>query len=61
MSELLASDATEQLSALRSGRVGALELLELELARNAVHNPRTNAVVATDLDRARRDARRGRR
>jgi amidase len=43
--------------AIRRKRVGALELLELYLARMEAFNPRINAIVATDLDGARQRAR----
>lgn len=45
-----------RLAELRSGRIGAGELLEATLARIARVNPTLNAVVAVDADAARRDA-----
>src|SRR3989304_8255849 len=44
-------------SALRRRKLGALELLELYLARVERYNPRLNAIIATDLDAARKRAR----
>ncbi|MFO1410141.1 MAG: amidase [Steroidobacteraceae bacterium] len=49
--------ATEQLQLLRERRIGALELLDLLLARIERLNPRLNAVVARDVEGARRAAR----
>ncbi len=43
--------------ALRERRVGAVELLDLLLARAEAHNPRLNAIVAWDVERARERAR----
>ena len=42
--------ATEQLQLLRERRIGAVELLELLLARIERLNPRLNAVVARDVE-----------
>ena len=42
---------------IRRKKVGALELLELYLARVERHNPRLNAIVVTDLAGARKRAR----
>jgi len=53
MDEILSLDATGQLAALRERRIGAVELLGAALRRYEAANPRVNAVVATDLDRAR--------
>ncbi len=55
--QILSLDATGQLAALSSGRVGALELLEAVIRRQAAANPAINAVVATDFERARERAR----
>jgi len=57
MPDILSLDATGQLAALESGRIGALDLLEASVARNAQVHPRINAVVAQDLQRARERAR----
>ena len=53
MSDLLSLDATGQIAALESKRIGAVELLEASVARCEAVNPALNAVVAMDLDRAR--------
>ena len=47
------SSAVDQVAAVRAGRVSARELLELHLDRIAAVNPRVNAVVSIDADRAR--------
>src|SRR3990167_9738491 len=49
--------ARQLASDLRRRKIGALELLELYLARVERYNPRLNAIVATDLDAARKRAR----
>ena len=49
--------ATTLLALLRNRSIGVLELLDLQLARIARFNPSLNAVVATDAERARMDAR----
>ncbi|MFN0091866.1 MAG: amidase [Acidimicrobiales bacterium] len=49
--------ATELAQAIRSGELGALELLEHLLARLEAHNPRINAVVTLAADAARAAAR----
>jgi amidase len=49
--------ATEILTLLHERRLGSLELLEMLLTRVARLNPELNAVVAMDLEGARRDAR----
>ena len=49
--------ATTLLSLLRERKLGALELLDLQLARIGRINPKLNAVVAMDVERARADAR----
>ncbi len=48
--------ATQWMQALRTGQVSAREALELHIARLQAHNPALNAVVALDLDGARRQA-----
>jgi amidase len=55
MTEVYAT-AREMLADLAAKRISARELLELHVARNAALHARLNAVVATDLDRARDDA-----
>ena len=49
--------AREMLADLRAKKVSARELLNAHVARNAPLAKRLNAVVATDLARAERDAR----
>jgi amidase len=48
--------ATDLARLLRKGKVTAPDLLDLCLARFEEHNPRLNAVVVTDIDRARKAA-----
>ena len=50
--DLLSLDASGQLALLASGRVTAVELLKLTLARHEQTHRRLNAVVAADLERA---------
>ena len=51
--------SAKQLAAdIRHRRIGCLEALDLYLARMDRHNPRLNAIVATDVEAARRRARR---
>jgi len=57
MTDILSLDATAQLLALETKRISAAELLEATLARHDAVNPLLNAVVTTDLERARRRAR----
>ncbi len=52
MDEILLSDATDQLAALRGGKIGARELLEAALARTDRLDLHINAVVARDAERA---------
>ena len=52
MRDLVDLDATDQLSALASGRVSAVELLKASLARHEATHARLNAVVNADLERA---------
>jgi amidase len=54
----LFATARKQLAMLRAKKIGALELLELQLARVKAVNPAINALVAFDEERARSDARR---
>jgi amidase len=49
--------ATQLAGLIRRRKVGCLELLETYVARMEKHNPRLNAIIATDLDAARRRAR----
>jgi amidase len=57
MDQILSLDATGQLAALSSGRISAIDLLEASLRRYQELNPALNAVVVTDLVRARERAR----
>ena len=50
--DVLALDASGQLALLSAGRIGAVELLKLALARHEQTHRRLNAVVAADLERA---------
>jgi amidase len=56
VTELIHTSATELLADLRSRRVSARELLDAHVARHEQVHGLVNAVVATDLDRARADA-----
>jgi len=56
VADILSLDATAQLNALEAGRISAAALLEASIDRYHAVNPALNAVVATDLDRARRRA-----
>jgi amidase len=49
--------ATQLAAAIRRKKIGCLELLDLYLARVAKHNPALNAIVATDVEGARKRAR----
>jgi amidase len=49
--------ARSLIAQLRERKLGALELLDLQLARVGRDNPKLNAVVAMDIERARADAR----
>ncbi len=57
MADILALDATAQLQALETNRISAVELLEATLRRHRACHAEINAVVATDLERARLRAR----
>jgi amidase len=57
LSDLLSLDATAQLQALESRRLGAVELLQASVARYRALNPAVNAVTVTDLERASATAR----
>ncbi|HEX4198367.1 MAG TPA: amidase family protein [Caulobacteraceae bacterium] len=56
MTDILLLDATDQLRALDARRIGAVELLDEAVRRYEATHARLNAVVVTDLDRARRRA-----
>jgi amidase len=53
MADILSLDATAQLHALETKRISAAELLEAAVHRHQAVHPQINAVVTTDLDRAR--------
>ena len=50
--------AKQLASDIRRRRIGCLELLDLYLARVEKHNPQLNAIIASDVERARKRARR---
>lgn len=56
MTELHFKTALAIAREIREKRVSAVEALEHFLARMAAHNPKLNAIVQTDLERARADA-----
>jgi amidase len=55
--DILSLDATDQLQALAALRISARELLEASVVRMDRLNPKLNAVVSRDLDRAYTNAR----
>jgi amidase len=57
MADILSLDATGQLQALETKRISAVELLEATVRRHEACHTQINAVVTTDLDRARQRAR----
>ena len=57
MTEPAFRSASSLVRALRSGSLGSLELLDHYLARIARHNPTLNAIIAMDIEAARRRAR----
>jgi amidase len=48
--------ATQLASAVRKKKIGCLELLDLYLKRVETYNPRLNAIIATDIEGARKRA-----
>lgn len=56
MTELVDMSAGAMVKALAAKSVSARDLLDAHVARNEAVNPKLNAVVATDLERARREA-----
>ncbi len=52
MTDILFLDATDQLKALLTRQISAVELLDASVARTNALNARLNAVVSRDLDRA---------
>lgn len=57
MTDIALRSATALVRDLRAGRVGSLELLDHEVARIERHNGALNAIIASDLDGARKRAR----
>jgi len=57
MSQMTLQSATELAKAIRDKRIGSAELLELYIERYERFNPGINAIVATDLETARKRAR----
>jgi amidase len=57
VADILSLDATGQLHALEAGRISAADLLDAVVERHEAVHPALNAVVASDLERARRRAR----
>ncbi len=55
--DIVSLDATDQLQALAALRISARELLEASIVRTDRLNPKLNAVVSRDLDRAYANAR----
>jgi amidase len=56
MVDLPFQSAVQLAAAIRDKKIGCRELLELYLGRVERYNPKINAIVATDLDRARKRA-----
>src|SRR5690606_2458818 len=57
MSDLPFKSAVELAAEIRERRIGCLELLELYVERMERHNPSLNAIIVTDLEKARERAR----
>ncbi|MES2179921.1 MAG: amidase family protein [Gemmatimonadota bacterium] len=57
MSDIVFASAIEQAAAIRARRISAVELLDAHLAQLDARNPELNAVVITDVERARDQAR----
>ena len=49
--------AKQLAAAIRGKKIGCLELLDLYLARVETYNPKLNAIIAMDVERARKRAR----
>ncbi len=56
MTDLAFQSTTDLANAIKSRRIQSAELLELYIERMQRHNPKINAIVATDLDNARKRA-----
>src|SRR5690349_6210621 len=48
--------AKQLAAAVRKKKIGCLELLDLYLKRVETYNPKLNAIIATDIDGARKQA-----
>jgi len=57
MSNLVFTTIQEQAATLRARRASSVEVLEAHLAQIAKHNPKINAIVTLDEERARKRAR----
>src|SRR5687767_894636 len=57
MDALHFKSATELAGLIKAGKVGALELLDLFLKRIETYNPKLNAIIWMDADKARARAR----
>jgi len=56
MTDLAFQSATDLRNSIQRRKIKSIELLELYIERMQRHNPQINAIVATDLDRARERA-----
>lgn len=56
MTDLAFQSTTDLVNAIKRRRIQSIELLELYIERMQHHNPKINAIVATDLDNARKRA-----
>src|SRR5204863_5249991 len=55
--DIVFSSATQLASAIRTGRVSAIEVLEAHLAQIDKYNPALNAIIIMDAEQARKRAR----
>ena len=53
MTDLAFQSTTDLVNAIKSRKVQSIELLEHYIDRMQCYNPKINAIVATDLDKAR--------
>ena len=56
MTDIAFQSATDLVNAIKRRKIKSIELLELYIERMQRHNPKINAIVATDLDNARQRA-----
>ena len=56
MTDLAFQSATDLVNGIKNRKIKSIELLELYVERMQRHNPKINAIVATDLDNARQRA-----